>query len=98
MINTALEEIFVNVASYAYENQGTIELALSKHLDKVVITIKDNGVPFNPLEKADPDINLDGVDREIGGLGIFMVKKIMDDVSYEYVNNQNVLTLVKYKR
>ena len=97
-INTALEEIFVNIASYAYENQGTIEIALSKHLDKVVIIIKDNGVPFNPLEKADPDINLDGVDREIGGLGIFMVKKIMDDVSYEYVNNQNVLTLVKYKR
>ena len=97
-INTALEEIFVNIASYAYDNPGTIEIALSKHLDKVVITIKDNGVPFNPLEKEDPDINLDVVDREIGGLGIFMVKKIMDEISYEYVDNQNVLTMVKYKR
>ena len=53
---------------------------------------------FNPLEKDDPDITASSDEREIGGLGIYMVKKIMDEVTYEYINNQNVLTLVKLKK
>lgn len=100
MINTALEEIFVNVANYAYDKdkgKGTVEITLSRHRDHVKFVFKDNGKPFNPLNKEDPNITASSEEREIGGLGIYMVKKIMDQVEYEYVNNQNVLTLVKYK-
>ena len=60
-----------------------------------VITFEDKGVPYDPLEKTDPDINLSAEQREIGGLGIFMVKKSMDDVRYEYRDGMNILTLVK---
>jgi serine phosphatase RsbU (regulator of sigma subunit)/anti-sigma regulatory factor (Ser/Thr protein kinase) len=98
MINTALEEVFVNVAKYAYENTGTVEITLSKFRDHITFVFKDRGVPFNPLDKEDPNINASSEDREIGGLGIFMVKKIMDKVTYEYANNENILTLVKYKK
>ena len=98
MINTALEEIFVNVANYAYVDKGTIEITLSRYQNKVTFVFKDNGKPFNPLDRKDPNITASSEEREIGGLGIFMVKKIMDEVIYEYVNNQNVLTLIKYKR
>ena len=97
MINTALEEVFVNVAKYAYDGTGVVEITLSKSKDHVTFVFKDNGKPFNPLEKEDPNINAGSDEREIGGLGIFMVKKIMDKVEYEYRNHQNVLTLVKYK-
>ncbi|MBR6072086.1 MAG: SpoIIE family protein phosphatase [Acholeplasmatales bacterium] len=101
MINTALEEVFVNVANYAYDKEkekGTVEITLSRHGDYVTFVFKDNGKPFNPLEKADPNITASSEEREIGGLGIYMVKKIMDEVDYEYVNNQNVLTLKKFKK
>ena len=98
MINTALEEVFVNVASYAYEKGGTVEVTLSKYKDHIKFVFKDNGKPFNPLDMKDPNITASSEDREIGGLGIYMVKKIMDDVSYEYINNQNILTLIKYKK
>lgn len=98
MINTALEEIFVNVAKYAYNGNGTVEITLSKFKDHVSFVFKDSGKPFNPLAKADPNITASSEEREIGGLGIFMVKKIMDKVEYEYINGQNVLTLVKYKK
>ena len=98
MINTALEEIFVNVANYAYEEKGTVEITLSKFKDHVTFVFKDSGKPFNPLDKVDPNITAKSEEREIGGLGIFMVKKIMDSVKYEYVDNQNVLTLIKYKK
>ena len=98
MINTALEEIFVNVAKYAFNGKGTVEITLSKFKDHVSFVFKDRGKPFNPLAKADPNITASSEEREIGGLGIFMVKKIMDKVEYEYINGQNVLTLVKYKK
>ena len=98
MINTALEEIFVNVAHYAYEDKGTIEITLSRYQNKVSFIFKDSGKPFNPLDKKDPNITASSEEREIGGLGIFMVKKIMDEVTYEYTDGQNILTLVKYKR
>ena len=98
MINTALEEIFVNVAHYAYENGGTVEITLSRTNNRVTFVFKDNGKPFNPLERKDPNITASSDEREIGGLGIYMVKKIMDEVYYEYANSQNVLTLIKYKK
>lgn len=95
MINTALEEVFVNVAKYAYDEKGTVEVSLSNDKSKVIFVFRDSGKPFNPLEKADPNINASSDEREIGGLGIFMVKKIMDEVHYEYKDNKNVLTLIK---
>ena len=95
MINTALEEVFVNVAKYAYDGTGTVEVSLSNNKSKVIFVFKDSGKPFNPLDREDPNINASSDEREIGGLGIFMVKKIMDEVHYEYKNKQNVLTLIK---
>lgn len=98
LINTALEEIFVNVAKYAYEGKGTVEVTLSKTRDSVKFVFKDSGKPFNPLSKEDPNITASSEEREIGGLGIYMVKRIMDEVTYDYIDNQNVLTLIKFKR
>ena len=95
MINTALEEVFVNVASYAYDSDGLVEVSLSNDKNNVTFVFKDAGKPFNPLLKKDPDITADSDEREIGGLGIYLVKKIMDDVSYKYEDGRNVLTLVK---
>ena len=97
MINTALEEVFVNVAKYAYESNGTVEVSLSNDKKQVTFVFKDNGKPFNPLEKEDPNINASSEEREIGGLGIFMVKNIMDKVDYVYENGYNILTLVKFR-
>lgn len=62
----------------------------------VVITFIDNGIPYDPLAKDDPDTSLSAEEREIGGLGIYMVKKSMDDITYEYKNGQNILTLKKH--
>lgn len=95
-----IEELFVNVASYAYENrQGVCTIRLeTQHTDTdgiVFIELTDSGKPFNPLEKEDPDITLSADEREIGGLGIYMVKKSMDQVTYDYCNQKNVLRLEK---
>ena len=98
LINTALEEVFVNVAKYAYEGAGFVEVTLSNDRNSVKFVFKDSGRQFNPLEKKDPNITASSDEREVGGLGIFMVKKIMDTVTYEYVNNQNVLTLIKNRK
>jgi len=95
MINTALEEVFVNVCQYAYKGIGSVEVTLSNNKDSVTFIFKDSGVKFNPLEREDPNISAKSDEREIGGLGIYMVKKIMDEVKYEYVDGKNILTLVK---
>ena len=99
-INIAIDELFSNIANYAYAESGsvgkaTVRLRLEEDFSAVEITFIDNGIPYNPLEKADPDITLSIEERPIGGLGIFMVKKSMDDVSYEYRDGQNVLTIRK---
>lgn len=96
-IDVAVEEIFVNIAHYAYgAGKGKMSLAVSQaSANSVSIVFKDNGVPFDPLAKEDPDISRDAADREIGGLGIFMVKKTMDKVEYKYENGQNILTIEK---
>ena len=97
-IDVALDEIFGNIAYYAYGNSCgnvTIQIEIEKDLPGIVLTFIDQGMPYNPLENKEPDITLDIEEREIGGLGIFLVKKTMDALSYEYVDGQNVLTLKK---
>ena len=90
------EELFVNVASYAYkEKEGFCDLDLIIETDKVIMSISDNGQKFDPFEKKDPNINVPLEERNIGGLGIFMVKKLMDEVSYKYENNQNIVVVSK---
>jgi serine/threonine-protein kinase RsbW len=93
----ALEEAFVNVASYAYpQSDGEVELRIEYSPDCVQLVLSDEGLPFNPLERDEPDITLNAEEREIGGLGIFMIKKIMDDVSYSCSSGKNILTMKKY--
>ncbi|PKL44940.1 MAG: ATP-binding protein [Candidatus Riflebacteria bacterium HGW-Riflebacteria-2] len=100
-IRLAMEEILVNIISYAYpEKSGSIDIDCSPaEGDKTGITIevKDLGVPFNMLEKEDPDITLPMEDRQIGGLGIFFAKQIMDSLTYERSGNANILRLTKYE-
>ena len=95
-IDLSVEEIFANIANYAYgEETGKAEVILKKEGDSVVITFKDGGSPYDPLAKADPDVTLSAEERNIGGLGIFLVKKNMDEVSYSYEGGKNVLTIKK---
>ena len=97
-IDVAVEELFVNIAHYAYEPEtGMAEIRIDFKNDPaaVVITFIDSGVPYDPLAKEDPDVSLSLEERKIGGLGIFMVKKSMDDMKYEYKDGKNVLTIVK---
>lgn len=93
---TACEEIIVNVMHYAYGNgEGDLEISFADDREAIRIQFIDRGAPFNPLEKADADISLSAEERSIGGLGILMVKKLMDQVNYEYVDQKNVLTIIK---
>ena len=97
-IDVAVEELFVNIAHYAYNTDiGSASIHYDTENDQkyAVITFKDSGVPYNPLEKPDPDLTLSAEERPIGGLGIYMVKKTMDDVTYEYKDGQNILTIKK---
>lgn len=97
-LDVAVEEIFVNIASYAYgSGTGDALIRINHETDpeRVVITFIDEGVPYDPLKKEDPDVSLSAEEREIGGLGIFMVKKTMDDMSYEWLDGKNILTLTK---
>jgi anti-sigma regulatory factor (Ser/Thr protein kinase) len=95
-ISISVEEIFVNIANYSYpESGGNCVLDLSVSDSVMTLCIADTGAPFNPLAKEDPDITLSADERQIGGLGIWMVKQSMDRVEYCYEENQNKLTLVK---
>ncbi len=95
-INLVIEEVFVNIANYAYkEKDGYCTLAIQPENGKVTFIFEDDGVSFNPLEKQDPDISLLADKRDIGGLGIFLTKKMMDEVKYKYENNKNILTISK---
>ena len=97
-IDLAVEEIFVNIANYAYDPEtgpATVRVDVAPDGTVVTITFVDNGVPYDPLGHEDPDITLPADDRPIGGLGILMVKKTMDDVSYEYKDGKNRLTIEK---
>ncbi len=97
-ISVAVEEIYINIASYAYgDSIGMAEILIDhdQALNSVSITFKDSGVFYDPLAKEDPDITLSAEERAVGGLGIFMVKKSMDDMKYKYEDGKNVLTIVK---
>lgn len=95
-IEIAVEELFVNIAHYAYApNVGMAVISVGIEDGSAVITFEDSGVPYDPLAKEDPDITLSAQERDIGGLGIFMVKKSMDDMRYEYRDGKNILTIVK---
>ena len=98
-INVSVEEIFVNIAHYAYSsnNNGsvTVNTECSSDPPEITITFTDSGVPYDPLAKDDPDITLSAHERNIGGLGIFLVKKMMDQVCYEHHDGQNILKITK---
>ena len=97
-IEIAVEEIYVNIVHYAYNpeiGKATIRCEVTEDPMQVIIQFMDSGVPFDPLAKEDADITLSAEERQIGGLGIFMVKKSMDEVSYEYKEGKNVLTIKK---
>ena len=97
-IELALEEIFINIAKYAYApgmGEALIHVEVTGEPKTAVITLKDQGTPYNPLEKEDPDVSLSADERDIGGLGIFLTRKTMDDVKYEYKDGSNVLTMKK---
>lgn len=97
-VDIAIDELFSNIAHYAYNpdvGAVTVRVEVTENPLAVMITFVDNGVPYDPLAKADPDITLSAEEREVGGLGIYMVKKSMDDVSYEYKNGQNILRIKK---
>ncbi|MBO7363815.1 MAG: SpoIIE family protein phosphatase [Lachnospiraceae bacterium] len=97
-VATAVEEVFVNIAQYAYQ-PGTgsvkVQAEVRGEPERLFLTFTDRGVPFDPLQKPDPDVTLGAEERGIGGLGIFMTKRIMDAVSYEYRDGCNVLVLEK---
>ena len=95
-ITVCVEEMFVNVAHYAYgENEGDVTLAVGVEDGIASITLIDSGIPFDPLQAKQPDITLSAAERSIGGLGIFMVRKSMDEVSYERRDGQNRFTMKK---
>ena len=97
-IDIAIDELFSNIAHYAYNpeiGQATVRVEVIEDPLAVTITFIDNGVPYDPIAKADPDTTLSAEEREIGGLGIYMVKKSMDDITYEYKDGQNILAIKK---
>lgn len=96
-INIAVDELFCNIASYAYpDSSGSASITVESPEEKrVFITFEDSGIPYNPLKKPDPDISLSAEEREIGGLGILIVKKTMDSMNYKYQDNKNILTIEK---
>ena len=98
-LDIAVDELFSNIAYYAYQpgtGEATVRLEISEKPAWVTLTFIDGGVPYDPLSHADPDITLSAQARQIGGLGIFMVKKSMDEVSYQYTDGKNVLKIRKY--
>ena len=97
-IDVAVEELFVNIASYAYcdgNGKAVVQVSVHKEPLSVEITFIDNGVQYDPLAKTDPDTTLSAKERKKGGLGIFMVKNTMDNVIYEYKDGKNILTIKK---
>ena len=97
-IEVAAEEVFTNISSYAYNPEvGSASVRVEILNDPITVEISfiDNGVKYDPLARPDPNTSLSAKERKRGGLGIFMTKKFMDDVNYEYKDGQNILTLKK---
>lgn len=98
-IDVAIDELFSNIARYAYApgtGRATVRVEELENPHGMSLTFEDNGIPYDPLAKEDPDISLSLEERGIGGLGIFMVKKTMDDMIYTYQNDKNILQIRKY--
>ena len=95
-INLAVEEVLVNVFNYAYpDNAGDVEFSCGMgEDDQIVVEVRDRGIPFNVLEAADPEAPADILEASIGGLGIMLVKRLMDDLSYRWEDGENILCLV----
>lgn len=96
-INLALEEVFTNISSYGFKDGREHIIEINFIIDEkgIEITVTDDGSEFDPLAVPDPDLNTPAEEREIGGLGIYLVKKLMDDVSYEHENGLNKLSIIK---
>lgn len=97
-VDLAVEEIYVNIAHYAYHPEdgvATIRCEVGGEPLQITIEFLDSGKPYNPLEKEDPDLTLDVEERDMGGLGIYMVKNLVDEISYEYRDGKNILTIQK---
>ena len=97
-ITVVIDEIFSNIAHYAYVpsvGDVTVRVEVNKETGVLMLSFEDRGVAYNPLVKKDPDVTLSAEERQIGGMGIFIVKKLMDDITYEYVEGCNVLTMWK---
>ncbi len=97
-VEVAIEEILVNIVSYAgLTGDDGVEIRCEVLDDplRVIVQFLDDGIPFDPLEKPDPDTSPEAIMNRVGGLGIFMVKQMMDEVSYAYENGKNTLTILK---
>ena len=95
-IEVALEELYVNIAHYANpDGKGEAEIDVTAIPGGIEITLIDSGIPYDPLAKPDPDVTLSAKERAIGGLGIYMSKKLMDEISYQYIDGKNTLTIKK---
>jgi anti-sigma regulatory factor (Ser/Thr protein kinase) len=96
-LELVLEEVLVNIISYAYDAEGVGTVHVSATVDdaRVSLEFRDRGAAFNPLEKAEPDLDADIHDRPIGGLGIFLVNQLSTSVGYERRNGENILTVVR---
>ena len=93
-ISIAIDELFGNIAKYAYHpdiGNATVRFEVEEEPLSVIITFIDNGRPYDPLSNGDPDVSLSAEEREVGGLGIFLVRKMMDEVTYEYKDGKNIL-------
>lgn len=98
-LHLACEEVLVNIINYAYpDKEGSIEINCKPGQEQLRIEIVDSGIPFRPLDIPEPDINLPLEERSPGGLGIFMMRKIMDQVSYTRDQGRNILTMAKGKQ
>ena len=97
-IDIAIDEIFSNIAQYAYSfeiGMVTVQIEITKQPLEACITFIDSGIPYNPLLQTEPDTSLSAEKRQLGGLGIFLVRKSMDDVIYQYKEGNNILKLKK---
>lgn len=95
-LRLVIEEAVDNIVRYAYdEGIGWMEAGIEYNEGYIQVKLRDAGVPFNPLDKEEPDINASLEERKVGGLGIFLCKQLMDEVSYQYVDGCNVLEMKK---
>ena len=98
-IDIAIDELFGNIARYAYPDaigEATVRFDFDEATRTASIAFQDSGIPFNPLEQDAPDVTLSAEERKVGGLGIFLVRKTMDGLTYQYEDGMNVLTLYKH--